>query len=84
MLPDLQISDVLRKKINREYLDFLISTLVTCVDNVSDIDLQWFLQEVLLSIQAIWPNLSKKQYSDIMNSMVDIVVSNNKKLREGG
>ena len=82
MLPDLQISDVLRKKINREYLDFLISTLVTCVNNVSDIDLQWFLQEVLLSIQAIWPNLSKKQYSDIMNSMVDIVVSNNKKLRE--
>jgi hypothetical protein len=78
MLPDLQISDVLRKKINREYLDFLISTLVTCVNNVSDIDLQWFLQEVLLSIQAIWPNLSKKQYSDIMNSMVDIVVSNNK------
>jgi len=63
-------------KISKSYLDFLVGIFIIAVkgkgSDFTDDKKLWYLEEVLLIIQEIWPDLTKSQYQSILNSIVDI------------
>ena len=69
-------SSKLEIALSKNYLDFIVGVFIVGIkanrpEFTSDRKM-WYLEEILLIVRAVWPNLSQDQYQHILNSIVDI------------
>lgn len=61
-LPRINLTDKTKSKINKAYLEFIISL---AVKQNEKLDLEWFKQEIALTIREAYPNLTEREQIDI-------------------
>ena len=65
-LPEIKISDALQHRLDSGYLDFLASTLILKNTVLTEKNTDWFLKEIVDYMQKVYPNKSRKEYSEML------------------
>jgi len=76
MLREVYISPKLRKEIDKQYLDFLVGLFISACKLGNTVftrdKKQWFLEEILIHIKTVWPEMPHDQCKTILMSIVDM------------
>jgi len=76
MLKDMHLSTKLRKEIDKGYLDFIVGIFLSACrqesPSFSRDKKQWYLEEMLIHIKSVWPELSHDKCKSIIMSIVDM------------
>lgn len=76
MLSNIYISEKLQKDIDKLYLDFLVDLFISACRQESSLfskdKKQWYLEEMLLHIKSVWPEMEHDQCKSIIISIVDM------------
>jgi len=76
VLKNVYISEKLQKDIDKLYLDFLVGLFISACRQESSLfnkdKKQWYLEEMLLHIKSVWPEMDHDQCKSIIISIVDM------------